>query len=206
MSEDQDAQTPLEMGVGRLEAFSDAVMAVIMTLMAFQLKVPDGPTFAKLTHGLPGLLVYILSFTFIAIYWNNHHHLLRATTRISGGVMWANMFLLFCLSLIPVCTQWVGDFYAEPLPAATYGVIALACGLAYSVLVRTIIRANGTDSAVARGIASDVKGYASLVLYASGVALAFLSPWIAYALYLSVSVMWLIPDRRLTRGSGTASA
>ncbi len=199
MSEEPDATTPLDMGSGRLEAFSDAVMAVIMTLMAFQLKVPEGPSFSKLAHGLPGLLVYILSFVFIAIYWNNHHHLLRATNRISGGVMWANMFLLFWLSLIPVCTEWLRGSYSEPLPAATYGVVALACGLAYTVLVRAIIRANGTDSVVARAIASDIKGYASLVLYASGVALAFLSPWISYGLYLAVSVMWFIPDRRFTR-------
>jgi uncharacterized membrane protein len=190
---------PVEIGSGRIEAFSDAVMAVIMTIMAFQLRVPAGPTLADLRKELPGLLVYILSFASIGIYWNNHHHLLRATTRISGAVMWANLFLLFWLSLIPVCTEWLRDAYHDSLPAAAYGGVALAAGSAYFVLVRAIIRANGRDSAVARAVAEDVKGYASIVIYAAGVGSAFVSPWISYALYAAVSVMWLIPDRRFTR-------
>ncbi len=207
MSEEDDARNPFEMGVGRLEAFSDAVMAVIMTLMALELRVPSEGSSAREAwlEVRPGLLVYILSFLFIAIYWNNHHHLLRATRRISSGVMWANMFLLFWLSLIPVCTSWVREDGGEAVPAAAYGIVMLACGLAYTLLVRAIIRANGTDSAVARAIASDVKGYVSLVLYASGVLLASVSPWISYALYLSVSVMWLIPDRRFTRATPSPS-
>jgi uncharacterized membrane protein len=189
----------LEIGTGRLEAFSDGVMAVIITIMAFELKAPAGPGFSDLRQRLPALLVYVLSFTFIGIYWNNHHHLLRATPRISGAVMWANLHLLFWLSLIPVLTEWVGISYRHTWPAAVYGMVALAAAIAYSVLVRAIIRANDRDSVVASAIGSDRKGVASLVIYAAAVGLAFLSPWISYALYASVSVIWFIPDRRLSR-------
>ena len=199
------ASTTVEMGTERLEAFSDAVIAVIMTIMAFQLTEPHGTTLELLKAQLPGLFIYVLSFTFIGIYWNNHHHLLRATHRISAAVMWSNLFLLFWLSLIPVCTKWVGRFPSDPVPAAAYGVVGLAAGFAYTMLVRAIIRANGTDSKVARAIAADLKGYASLGLYSAGVALAFVSPWISYALYASVSVMWFIPDRRFS-GEGPAAA
>ena len=187
------------MGVGRIEAFSDAVMAVIITIMAFELRAPKGATLAAVRGQLPGLLVYVLSFTFIAIDWNNHHHLLRLATRISGAVMWANLFLLFWLSLIPVLTEWLRDEYRHPLPAVAYGVVAFAAGLAYTTLVRALIRANGRDSAVATAIASDVKGYASLGMYAAGAGLAAVSPWISYAIYAAVAVMWFIPDRRFTR-------
>ena len=148
---------------------------------------------------LPGLLVYMLSFVFVAIYWNNHHHLLRAADRISGTAMWANLFLLFWLSLIPVVTVWIRDEYRHSPPAAAYGIVALAAALAYTLLVRTLIRANGLNSAVARAIGSDAKGYGSLGLYAAAVGLAFVSPWIAYVIYVGVAVMWFIPDRRFTR-------
>jgi uncharacterized membrane protein len=196
---DENRSTGLEMGVGRIEAFSDAVMAVIITIMAFELRAPQGVTLTAVRAQLPGLLVYVLSFAFIGIYWNNHHHLLRAADRISGAVMWANLFLLFWLSLIPVLTEWLRDEYRHPLPAAAYGIVALAAAIAYTVLVRALIRANGRDSAVATAIASDAKGYASLGLYAAGVGLAFVSPWMSYAIYAAVSVMWFIPDRRFTR-------
>jgi uncharacterized membrane protein len=196
---DENRSTGLEMGVGRIEAFSDAVMAVIITIMAFELRAPQGATLTAVRAQLPGLLVYLLSFAFIGIYWNNHHHLLRAADRISGAVMWANLFLLFWLSLIPVLTEWLRDEYRHPLPAAAYGIVALAAAIAYTVLVRALIRANGRDSSVATAIASDAKGYASLGLYAAGVGLAFVSPWISYAIYAAVSVMWFIPDRRFTR-------
>jgi uncharacterized membrane protein len=201
MSREDSSAGPLEMGVGRIEAFSDAVMAVIITIMAFELRAPEGFTFAALRHQFPGLFVYILSFAFIGIYWNNHHHLLRATDRISGAVMWANLFLLFWLSLIPVATEWLRDEYRHPLPAAAYGLIALAAAIAYTILVRALIRANGRDSRVAEAISSDRKGYVSLALYAAGVGLAFVSPWISYGFYAAVSVMWFIPDRRFTRTS-----
>jgi uncharacterized membrane protein len=186
-------------GTSRLEAFSDGVMAVIITITALSLKAPAGGSFSALGHRLPALLVYILSFAFVGIYWNNHHHLLRATRHISGSVMWANLHLLFWLSLIPVVTEWVGSNYAAHWPAATYGIVALGAAIAFTILVGTIIRANGHDSAVARAIGSFVKGNASMVLYAAAVGLAFLSPYISYGLYAVVAIMWFIPDRHLAR-------
>jgi uncharacterized membrane protein len=173
---------------------------VIITIMALELRAPRGHTLADVGDDLlPGLIAYALSFTFVAIYWNNHHHLLRAADRISGAVMWTNLFLLFWLSLIPVLTEWLSEEYRYPLPAAAYGVVALVAGFAYTLLVRALIRANGPDSAVARGIGSDVKGYASLVIYAAAVPLAFVSPWISYALWVLVALMWFVPDRRFAR-------
>jgi len=189
----------LEMGTARVEAFSDAVMAVIITIMAFELRAPRGATLGAVRDQLPGLLVYVLSFVVVGIYWNNHHHLLRAAERISGAAMWANLFLLFWLSLIPMLTEWLRDEYRHALPAAAYGAVALAAGFAYSILVRALIRANGPDSALADAIGSDIKGYGSLVLYAAGVGLAFVSPWISYVIYVAVAVMWFVPDRRFTR-------
>jgi uncharacterized membrane protein len=199
MKNQERSGRPLEMGTARVEAFSDGVMAVIITIMALELRAPHGATLDAVREQLPGLLVYMLSFVILGIYWNNHHHLLRAADRISGAVMWANLFLLFWLSLIPVLTEWLRDEYRHPLPAAAYGIVALAAAIAYTVLVRALIRANGRDSAVATAIASDEKGYASLGLYAAAVGLAFVSPWISYAIYAAVSVMWFIPDRRFTR-------
>jgi uncharacterized membrane protein len=199
MKDQERSDRSLEMGTVRVEAFSDAVLAVIITIMAFELQAPRGASLDAVRDLLPGLLVYVLSFVMIGIYWNNHHHLLRAADRISGAAMWANLFLLFWLSLVPVLTEWLRDEYRHPLPAAAYGAVLLAAGFAYSLLVRTLIQANGRDSAVARAIGSDVKGYASLVLYAAGVGLAFVSPWISYALYVAVAVTWFIPDRRFTR-------
>jgi len=199
MSEEGHRRTPVDMGAGRLEAFSDAVMAVIITLLAFQLRAPLGHELSDVWGQSPHLLIYVLCFLFIAIYWNNHHHLLRATTRISGGVMWSNMLLLFWLSLVPVIALWLQAEGRWPLPVASFGIVALGAALSYTLLVRTLIRANGRDSAVATAIASDVKGIASLVVYAAAVGLAFVNVWIAYALYAGVAVMWLIPDRRFTR-------
>ena len=199
MNEPGPSIRTFELGTARVEAFSDAVMAVIITIMAFGLRPPHGATWTAVRGSLPGLLVYVLSFVYVAIYWNNHHHLLRAADRISGAAMWANMFLLFWLSLIPFVTVWIRDQYRHTLPAAAYGVVALASALAYSLLVRTLIRANGGDSAVARAIGSDTKGNASLALYASAIGLAFVSPWVAYAIYVAVAVMWFTPDRRFTR-------
>jgi uncharacterized membrane protein len=190
---------PVEFGSERLEAFSDGVMAVIITILALELRPPEGATWDALRAQWPSLLIYVLAFTFIAIYWNNHHHLLRVTRRISGAVMWANMFLLFWLSLIPVVTEWLRDEYHEPLPAASFGIVGLAAAFAYFLLVRAIIRANGRDSLVGAAIDSDFKGNASIVLYAAGVGLAYVNVWVAYALYVGVAVMWLIPDRRITR-------
>jgi len=194
-----EAQNQAESETGRLEAFSDGVLAVIITIMAFELRAPIGGGFSDLRGRLPALLVYILSFVFIGIYWNNHHHLLRAARRVTGGVMWANLHLLFWLSLIPVLTGWIGEHYRESAPAATYGVVCLGAGVAFTLLTLAIIRADGSDSPVAVAIGRDVKGRASLVLYAAATALAFISPWFAYALFASVAVMWFVPDRRLSR-------
>ena len=193
-----------ESETGRLEAFSDGVLAVIITIMALELKAPEGYTFASLRDRLPALLVYILSFTFIGIYWNNHHHLLRAARRISAGVMWANLHLLFWLSLIPVLTEWIGEHYAKPAPTATYAMVCLASGVAFTILVRAIIRADGSSSLVATAIGSDTKGYVSLLGYAAATALAFVSTWISYVLIAAVAVMWFVPDRRFSRASADA--
>lgn len=183
----------------RLEAFSDSVMAVIITIMAFSLRVPDGGSWKALDARLPELLVYMLSFVSIGIYWNNHHHLLRRTRRINGAVMWANLLLLFWLSLLPVLTSWLGVDYKDSLPAAAYGTVALGAAISYWVLARTIVRANGPHSLVASAIGSDAKGLACIVIYAIAIALAFVTPWAAYALYATVAAIWLVPDRRLTR-------
>jgi uncharacterized membrane protein len=183
----------------RLEAFSDGVMAVIITIMALGLNVPKNTTWHAVGHELPSLLVYLLSFTMIGIYWNNHHHLLRATERIGGAVMWANLNLLFWLSLIPVTTKWVGQEHQAHLPACVYGIVLLGSAVAYGILVQAIIRANGRDSAVAAAVGSDLKGNVSIALYALAIGLAWVTPWIAYAIFLAVAVIWFVPDRRFTR-------
>jgi uncharacterized membrane protein len=195
----RDPEGQVESETGRLEAFSDGVLAVIITIMALELKAPADGTFRSLRERLPELLIYILSFTFIGIYWNNHHHLLRAARRISAGVMWANLHLLFWLSLIPVLTEWVGEHYEKTAPAATYGVVGFGSAVAFTILIRAIIRADGSSSLVATAIGSDTKGRVSLLAYAAATAFAFVSPWISYALFAAVAVMWFVPDRRLSR-------
>jgi TMEM175 potassium channel family protein len=182
----------------RLEAFSDGVMAVIITIMAFSLGVPRNTTWHAVAQQVPSLLVYILSFAMIGIYWSNYHHLLRATRRISGAVMWANLHLLFWLSLIPVATKWVGRAHQASLPASAYGIAGFGSAVAYALLVQMIIRANGRESPVARAIGSDTKSRLSLCAWAAGAGLAWLSPWIAYTLYGAVALLWFVPDRRLT--------
>jgi len=199
-----DGQDQGESETGRLEAFSDGVIAVIITIMALELKPPEEPTFHSLRDRLPALLFYILSFTFVGIYWNNHHHLLRAARRISAGVMWSNLHLLFWLSLIPVTTEWVGEHHTNTAPAATYGIVGLGSAVAFTILVRAIIRADGSSSLVATAIGSDTKGRVSLLAYAAATVLAFVSPWITYALFVAVAVMWFVPDRRLSRPSPDA--
>ncbi len=183
----------------RLEAFSDSVMAVIITIMAFNLKTPVTANLHGLASRVPSILVYILSFVFVGIYWNNHHHLLRATRRISGAVMWTNLHLLFWLSLIPFATAWVGSAHANALPASAYGVVALGAALAYFALQRSILRANSDHAAILRAVGKDVKGIVSPLIYAGGLALAFVSPYIAYGCYAIVAIMWFVPDRRLTK-------
>jgi uncharacterized membrane protein len=208
MSEPTRSEAPFDLTTERLEAFSDAVIAVIITILALGLELPKELTWDQIGKQVPSFLIYVLAFVNLAIWWNNHHHLLRATTRISGAVMWANMALLFFLSLIPVATQWLRQAFA-PKPAAFFGLVSFFAGIAYSVLVRTIVRANGPDSVVARSVHGDVKGLASIALYGTGVLVAVLSAWIAVgslnlgtwipiALYIVVAVMWLVPDRRFT--------
>ena len=188
-----------ESETGRLEAFSDGVLAVIITIMALELKAPVGKgDFGDLRERIPALLVYILSFTFIGIYWNNHHHLLRAARRVTPAVMWSNLHLLFWLSLIPVLTEWIGEHWESTAPAATYGVVCLASAVAFTILTTAIIRADGPGSPVAAVGGQSIKAQVSLVLYAGGTALAFVSPWISYALFVAVAVIWFVPDRRLT--------
>ena len=197
-----DARGPesqAESETGRVEAFSDGVLAVIITIMAFELRAPLGSGATALRARLPALLVYILSFVFIGIYWNNHHHLLRAARRVTGGVMWSNLHLLFWLSLIPVLTEWIGEDYKYTAPAVAYGVVCLGAAAAFTILTLAIVRADGRDSPVATALGRDLKGRASLVIYAAAIGLAFVRPWISYALFVTVSVIWFVPDRRLTR-------
>ena len=185
---------------GRVEAFSDGVLAVIITIMALELRAPLGGSFADLRARLPALLIYILSFVFIGIYWNNHHHLLRAARRVTGGVMWANLHLLFWLSLIPVLTEWIGDHHSDTAPAAAYGVVCLGAAMAFTILTWAIIRADGrASSPVAVAIGRDLKGRISLVIYAAAIGMAWVSPYISYALFACVSAIWFVPDRRLSR-------
>ncbi len=186
-------------GPERLIAFSDGVMAVIITIMALELHPPDGISVHELVHRVPALLIYALSFTMIGIYWNNHHQLLRATERISGAVMWANLHLLFWLSLFPVATEWIGEEYRHALPAAAWGVVALGSAAAYFVLIRALIHAHDADSRIALAIGRDVKGLVSGAIYLAGFGLAFLpfGPWLSYACYVTVAIIWFIPDRRL---------
>ena len=185
------------MTTGRLEAFSDGVLAIIITIMVLEVKVPHGSDLHALRPVVPVFLSYLLSFVYVGIYWNNHHHLFHATKEISGGVMWANLALLFCLSLIPVTTAWVGDNSEAPWPAALYGVLLLLCGFAYWVLERTIIAHEGTRSELARAVGRRIKERVSIVGYAVGIALAFIHPWLAQLAYAGVALAWIVPDRRI---------
>jgi uncharacterized membrane protein len=183
----------------RLLAFSDGVIAIIITIMVLELKAPHGTDWSDLAKLAPGFFSYVLSFAFVAIYWNNHHHLLYTLTRVNGTILWANTHLLFWLSLIPFATAWAGENQFAPVPTAVYGIAFLMPGCAYYLLARTIVRVEGPDSTLARALGRDLKGKGSLVLYAAGAALAFLAPWLALAIYVAVALMWLVPDRRIER-------
>ena len=185
------------MGRGRLEAFSDGVLAIIITIMVLELKVPHGADLGALRPLVPVFLSYVLSFIFVGIYWSNHHHLLHAVKRVNGRVLWANLHLLFWLSLTPFVTGWMGENNFAAWPVALYGVVLLAAAIAYYVLTRVLISHHGTDSALARAMGRDFKGKVSVACYASAIPLAFVSAWLACALYVLVAVMWLIPDRRI---------
>jgi uncharacterized membrane protein len=189
---------------GRLEAFSDGVIAIIITIMVLELKVPPGGDLVALRPLLPTLATYAMSFVFVGIYWNNHHHLLHATTRVSGGVLWANLHLLFWLSLTPFVTGWMGENHFEPLPVAIYGVDLLLSAISYFILVRAIVAAEGPHSRVAAAVGNDFKGKISGLLYLVAIPLAFVWCWLALGIYLFVSLIWLVPDRRMERSVGGA--
>jgi uncharacterized membrane protein len=187
------------MGKGRLEAFSDGVIAIIITIMVLELKVPHGHDFADIKPLLPVFLGYVLSFIYIGIYWNNHHHMMHTVQKVGGGILWANLHLLFWLSLVPFATGWMGENHFTPLPTAVYGGVLLMAGIAYWVLQNVIIAAHGRDSLLARAAGKDLKGKLSLVLYALAIPVALRSPLAANAIYVTVAVMWLLPDRRIEK-------
>jgi uncharacterized membrane protein len=181
----------------RLLAFSDGVIAIIITIMVLELKVPHGSELTDLAKLLPVFLSYILSFVYVAIYWNNHHHMLHTLESMSGGILWANMHLLFWLSLIPFTTGWMGENYLAPLPTALYGVTLLMSAIAYGILQTWIIRLDGEKSILAVALGYDLRGKLSPFLYITGIALAFVNAWVACAVYVVVAMMWLVPDRRI---------
>jgi len=183
----------------RVEAFSDAVIAILITVMVLELRIPHGKTWSALHDSVPVLLTYLLSFVYLGIYWNNHHHLLMATERVSGLVLWANLHLLFWLSLIPFTTGWLGENQFAATPAAAYGIVLLAAGLAYLALQAAIIHVQGEDSTLALAIGRDLKGKVSILLYPLGIGLAFVDRWLSIAIYVACALMWLIPDRRVER-------
>ena len=187
------------MRTNRLEAFSDGVMAIIITIMVLELKVPHGATLAALKPLLPVLSSYVLSFVYIGIYWNNHHHLFHAATRVSGGMLWANLHLLFWLSLFPFVTGWMGENHYDTLPTALYGTVLLMAAIAYWILEWLIVHCEGAQSLLARAVGGDFKGKLSIALYAIAIALAFVQAWVAQMLYLAVALLWLVPDRRIER-------
>jgi len=184
---------------GRLEAFTDGVMAVIITIMVLELKAPEGADLAALQPLLPVFFTYLLSFVYLGIYWNNHHHMLHATDRINGAILWANLHLLFWLSLVPFTTGWMGENHFAAVPTAVYGIVMLCAAVAYYILQTTIVSAQGPSSKLARAIGSDWKGKLSPLMYAAAIPLAFVNELIADALYIAVALIWLVPDRRIER-------
>jgi uncharacterized membrane protein len=187
------------MGKGRLEAFSDGVIAILITIMVLELKVPHGSSLEALDEIWPILLCYVLSFLYIAIYWNNHHHMLHAVRKVDGPVLWANMHLLFWLSLVPFMTSWMGENHFETLPVALYGVVLFMAGLAYFLLERSLLRIHSNDAPLAVALADRGKDKLSIVLYLAAIALAFVNRWVAMAIYVLVALIWLVPDRRIER-------
>jgi len=185
------------MGKGRLEAFSDGVIAIIITIMVLEMKVPRGESFAALRPLLPVFLSYVLSFLYVGIYWNNHHHMLHATTRVTGSILWANLHLLFWLSLFPFATGWMGQNHFALPPSALYGFVLLMAGIAYFILQQAIISSQGLSSVLREAIGSDWKGKVSPLLYVAGIVSSLFSSWMAQALYVFVALLWLIPDRRI---------
>jgi uncharacterized membrane protein len=187
------------MGKDRLAAFSDGVIAIIITIMVLELKVPHGAGWAVLAGVAPNFVSYVLSFIYLAIYWNNHHHLFQTVTRVDGLILWANCHLLFWLSLIPAATAWMGDNFLAPVPTAVYGAVLLMPAIAYLLLQKAILRKQGARSALAKALGQDLKGKLSALLYIAGIALAFVNSWMSVALYVLVAAIWFVPDRRIER-------
>ena len=187
------------MGKSRIEAFSDGVIAIIITIMVLELKVPHGAGFGDLLPLMPVFLSYVLSFIYVGIYWNNHHHLFHAVHQIRGSVLWANLHLLFWLSLLPFSSGWMGENHFDKAPVALYGANLLLCAIAYALLVRTLTRNQLANHALAEAIGSDRKGYLSLAMYSLGIALSFVFPWLGFATYFAVAAIWFIPDRRIEK-------
>jgi uncharacterized membrane protein len=182
---------------GRLEAFSDGVIAILITIMVLELKIPHGAEWSSLGPSVPGFMTYVLSFAFLGIYWNNHHHMLHMADRVDGRILWANLHLLFWLSLVPFTTGWMGENHNAAVPTSAYGVVLLLAALAYTLLKEAIIAAQGPGSRLKAAVGSDAKGRLSIVLYVAAIPSAFLSPWISDGLYVFVALMWLVPDRRI---------
>jgi uncharacterized membrane protein len=187
------------MSKGRLEAFSDGVLAVIITIMVLEMKPPPSPSAAALVSAAPAFLTYLLSFVFVGIYWNNHHHLLHAVHHINGSILWANLHLLFWLSLAPFVTAWMGQNHLAPVPVAAYGGVLLCAAVAYFVLTRVLLSAHGKDSKLAKALGNDFKGKVSMFIYAAVIPLAFVHPLLSCLLYVLVAIMWLVPDRRIEK-------
>jgi uncharacterized membrane protein len=187
------------MGKGRLEAFSDGVIAIIITIMVLELKIPHGVELAALQPLIPIILSYVLSFIYVGIYWNNHHHLFQAVRQVNGRILWANLHLLFWLSLFPFATGWMGENHFAALPVAFYGGVLLAAAIAYFILTQALIGHHGKDSTLATAVGDDLKGKISVVFYAVGILLSSVNSWIACGVYVLVAVLWLIPDRRIER-------
>ena len=185
------------MGKGRLEAFSDGVIAIIITIMVLELKVPHGADLAALLPLLPVFVSYVLSFVYVGIYWNNHHHMLHAASHVTGAVLWANLHLLFWLSLTPFASGWMGENHFQAMPVALYGVVLLMCGVAYVMLSRCLIASGGAGSTLAQAVGKDRKGPLSISLYVVGIGLCFVNAWLGFAVYVAVAVLWFIPDRRI---------
>jgi uncharacterized membrane protein len=184
---------------GRLEAFSDGVIAILITIMVLELKVPSQPDWAALLPLVPVFLSYVLSFVFLGIYWNNHHHLLQAIQHVDGRVLWANLHLLFWLSLVPFVTGWMGENQFAAQPVALYGVVLFCAAIAYFILARALLALHGKDSVLAAALGSDFKGKASIVIYLAAIPVSLVAPWLGYAIYVIVAIIWLVPDRRIEK-------
>jgi uncharacterized membrane protein len=187
------------MPTNRMEAFSDGVIAILITVMVLELRVPHGTTWGALHESVPTLLTYVLSFVYLGIYWNNHHHMLMVTRRVDGLVLWANLHLLFWLSLVPFATGWMGENHFAEVPTSAYGIVLLGAALAYYILQTTIVRRQGAESSLSEAVGRDLKGKMSPVFYIIGISGAYLSRWIAVAAYVLVALVWLVPDRRVER-------